>query len=171
MDNILLVPRFLAQSSIFADFGNKYSSKHFTNLYDMVLRRIISISFVYCIFTALLSQEANLWLFFIGPNWPILSVLSCIWPAWYPLGEKMYPRGTSRRRNVKNSMWHRLYNVTAYDLFLSDTFSLLEDMNLQRMYGIVFIEILGILLVFINHFFTCSPDTCPFSSLVKCWIK
>ena len=28
---------------------------------------------------------------------------------------------------VKNSMGHRLYNVTAYDLFLSDTFSLQEN--------------------------------------------
>ena len=27
-------------------------------------------------------------------------------------------------------MWHRLYNVTAYDLFLSVILSLLEDMKL-----------------------------------------
>ena len=41
----------------------------------------------------------------------------------------MYPRERSRRHNVKNSMWHTPYNVTVYDLFVSDTFSLLEDIG------------------------------------------
>ena len=34
-------------------------------------------------------------------------------------------------------MWHRLYNVTAYDFFLSDTFSLLEDINHSNVYSLV----------------------------------
>ena len=39
----------------------------------------------------------------------------------------MYPRGTSRRGNGIKPMQHTIFNITAYFLFLSDTFSLLED--------------------------------------------
>ena len=47
------------------------------------------------------------------------------------IGEKMYLREMNRtgRSNVKIVCpRHRLYNITSYDLFLSDSFSLLEDM-------------------------------------------
>ena len=43
----------------------------------------------------------------------------------------MYPRGTSRRRNVIKPMPYTSFIATAYDLFLSDTFSLLDDMGLN----------------------------------------
>ena len=36
--------------------------------------------------------------------------------------------------NVENSMWHRLYNNKAYASFLSDTFSLQEDIGKQDLF-------------------------------------